>query len=289
MRWHYDTNQQTRLYKFAPCETPNSQPVMVSHSILLEADMSWKVFVYGHHINRTCSVLSLIPDKLNSCAVMKLISNLDSANICRGYPMRKYTEMAKARKGVLRDKDGADRAKVDTSCPVVMNGESFDSTIRTTKCEIVTYSPHSLCKECSKYGHVLRGTYTRWLDTSTHDNNISKYTNNRYLTSPQKCVKLRQLQQKASNRKKEKAALLSKIEDLTSKSGIEVDPSFHSYLLSIMEQSNKKVESEFREGSFRRLFWEQQFQASRKDSRQMRWHPMIVRYAYVAILVACKR
>ena len=203
---------------------------------------------------------------------MKLISNLDTASICRGYPKKEYMEMANARKGILKYKDGRIRAKVDTSCPIVMDEETFHSTIRTTKCEIVTYSLHSICKECSKFGRVLRGTYSRWCNVST-----SKYTNNRYLTSPQKCAKLRQLQQKVSSGNKERVALLSQIEELTSKSGIELEPSFHSYLLSIMKETNSKVESEFREGSFRRLFWEQQFQAARKNSKQMRWHPMIIR------------
>ena len=37
--------------------------------------------------------------------------------------------------------------------------------------------------------------------------------------------------------------------------------------------------STFPQGSFRRLFWEEQLKAaSQKDPRQMRWHPLIIRW-----------
>ena len=46
-----------------------------------------------------------------------------------------------------------------------------------------------------------------------------------------------------------------------------------------MGSSDSEVKRAFPEGSFRRLFWEHQLKASSvKDSRQMRWHPCMIRW-----------
>lgn len=236
--------------------------------------MSWKVFVNGQCVQRDKStILSTIPDKLDHGTIMKLISLLDSVHVCHGYPKKEYIDMASIRKWDFRGKDGKLRALVDASHPVVMKGEVYPSTIRTTECALLSDSP--LCSQCRDYGPVLRSTYSRWLGTSSDE--VSKFTNNRYLTSPQKGAKLKQLQYKVSSVQKEKKVLEAKIEELTSKHGIEVEPSFHQDLFSIMQDSNGKVEAQFPEGSFRRLFWEQQFQSAKKGAKQMRWHPTLIR------------
>ena len=46
-----------------------------------------------------------------------------------------------------------------------------------------------------------------------------------------------------------------------------------------MESSEGEVHKAFLEGTFQRLFWDQQRQASRiSDVRQMRWHPVMIRW-----------
>ena len=38
------------------------------------------------------------------------------------------------------------------------------------------------------------------------------------------------------------------------------------------------IRSKYPEGSFRRIFWEQQYEASKlKSHKQMRWHPALVK------------
>ena len=76
-------------------------------------------------------LFSAIPEHLNHAAVMQLIFVMDSANVCCGYPQSKYIEMADARKGIFKSKDGVARAKVDTSLPVTLDGEVYHSTYHT--------------------------------------------------------------------------------------------------------------------------------------------------------------
>jgi len=53
----------------------------------------------------------------------------------------------------------------------------------------------------------------------------------------------------------------------------------NSDLLKIMDENTERVKSDFVENSFQRLFWEQQLKSTKvKDKRQMRWHPMIIKW-----------
>ena len=62
-------------------------------------------------------------------------------------------------------------------------------------------------------------------------------------------------------------------------SGVEVDSELHSDLSGIMKERTDDVRKTFPEGSFQSLFWDQQLQASQaKDHRQVRWHPMIIKW-----------
>ncbi len=229
----------------------------------------------GHHVDHvSTTTLSRFHHHLASHdIVMRLISILDSAYICHGYPKREYLDFAHSHKGVFRNRSGEVRAQIDSSLPVLMKGEVYQSTIRTTDCAFVADSP--LCDKCKEYGPVLRSTYSRWLGKSTDE--ISKFTNNRFLTSPQKKTKLKQLQETVVHERRERMALSQQVERLTSTSGIEVESSLHQDLFSIMKDNSSKISSQFPEGTFRRLFWEQQFQSALKGPKQMRWHPTMIR------------
>lgn len=70
--------------------------------------------------------------------------------------------------------------------------------------------------------------------------------------------------------------MTTEIEKLTEKSGMQVDPELHDDMTAIM--SDCDINKCFPEGSFKRLFWEEQVKmAKHKDARQMRWHPTIIR------------
>ena len=50
-------------------------------------------------------------------------------------------------------------------------------------------------------------------------------------------------------------------------------------LASIMKDMTAEVRHSFSEGSVKRIFWEQQLKAHKtKESRQLRWHPAVIRW-----------
>ncbi len=46
-----------------------------------------------------------------------------------------------------------------------------------------------------------------------------------------------------------------------------------------MKENEENIKKAYPEGSFSRLFWEEQFKASTKvDARQIRWHPVMIKW-----------
>ena len=53
----------------------------------------------------------------------------------------------------------------------------------------------------------------------------------------------------------------------------------HHFMRTIMNENHNEITGAFPEGSFARLFWEEQLKAARvKDPRQMRWHPLMIKW-----------
>ena len=72
--------------------------------------------------------------------------------------------------------------------------------------------------------------------------------------------------------------LKKKIEASTKIKRITVDDDLHQDLSTIMEEHTPTIHEQFPEGSFKRLFWEQQREALKCGSRQMRWHPTMIKW-----------
>ena len=69
------------------------------------------------------------------------------------------------------------------------------------------------------------------------------------------------------------------MKELTQNQGEIIDGAFHDDLFGIMQENNEEVKKKYPEGSFQRLFWEEQINAVRvKNSRQIRWHPLFIRW-----------
>ena len=129
------------------------------------------------------------------------------------------------------------------------------------------------CTACRAYRGQLRAMYRRW---STRRSQVAKYTNNRYLKTPEKERKMKTLRARVVAAKKHARKLKEEIERSTERNGIPVQENLNELLIRTMEEENRIIEEHFPAGS---LFWEQQLKAARaKDARQMRWHPCMVHW-----------
>ena len=115
---------------------------------------------------------------------------------------------------------------------------------------------------------------------------LSSHVNDGYMRTPEKKTKMSKLKNESKvakqkvvtlKRKLTKVVTLKrKLTDLLQKEGENVDESLDNDLRVIMKEKNEEVEQSFPNGSFQRIFWEEQLKAaSLKDGLRcvgtLRW------------------
>ena len=259
---------QTKLEKIRLCKLSDDS---VTHSLIIDHDLTWTCFFYGHEV-KSLPPFNSFPNIIDHVSLQRLLETFDSCRLCPGNPDKQFLSLCDVRKGKFFSVDKKITAYEDANCKIKYDGVEYDRTIRTTGCSILVSS--GPCLSCKKSRSSLRSMYSRWQKKSQSP---KKFSNNRYLTTPQKAKKLARLQARALSA--ELQLLNEKIKNFTEAKGITVDSDLHNDLSSIMKDSFSSVLAKFPEGSFQRLFWEQQFKASRVScAKNMKWHPMMVRW-----------
>ena len=146
-------------------------------------------------------------------------------------------------------------------------------TIRHVNCPVI-HDKVTRCSECVSYRRKLLAIASK---RPLHIDEIGFKTNHRHMTKPLMLKKIYQLQSKVKKQEKHIKELEEKIEkDYRS---ISLDENLHSSFLSIMHEHHQDILNNHPEGSFARIFWENQYKAaSTKCSTQFRWNPAIVRW-----------
>ena len=226
--------------------------------------------MYGRKIQIVDTCLSSIPLYLDTASLPQLIELVDSISLCPGNPDAHFLEMGDARKGKFN------LAVIDDTIPVKIDDKTYSRTVRAHSCKLIVGVSGARCSSCKLYRNQLRATYSRWMKKSP---TVKKFANNRYLNTPQKQEKLKNLQSRAMTAEKELKQLKEKIASSADRIGTSVDSYLHADLKQIITENQQSIHDQFPEGSFRRLFWDQQAKvASVADARQMRWHPIMVRW-----------
>ena len=152
-------------------------------------------------------------------------------------------------------------------------------TIRHLNCEfkLKEKCKSTRCPSCREYRYVLKSTLRRQKISEPTDEQSELHTNFRYLTTPQKLQKLRDMRDRL--RRSEQLANRAKLSlaKHIQSHGVKLDASTSNDVLSIMEANKEKAEGN--DNQFCKLFWEQQLKArSLKGKQGMRWHPAIIRW-----------
>ena len=107
---------------------------------------------------------------------------------------------------------------------------------------------------------------------------VDSRVNYRYLSSQGKDDKIRKLHKELTATKRTLSNVRSKLTRAIKEEGHVLDTEMNGYLKEIFA-NGEKLKDELPEGTFRRFFWQQQMQAlSCKDSRQIRWHPLMIKW-----------
>ena len=152
-------------------------------------------------------------------------------------------------------------------------------TIRHSKCDILVLSGTLRCANCFDYRKDLH-TMSRHaiLGQSTEKAAIKSHANYRYLSTPEKLLRMKNLHH--DNRvahmrlRRLEVRLRQAIED----NGVSLDADVTDDLHNVMESEEDKVMKDVQPGTFRHIFWQQQKQAATRDKRGMHWHPAMIKW-----------
>ena len=116
----------------------------------------------------------------------------------------------------------------------------------------------------------------------TRDSNkvsdASSHTNYRYLHTPEMLSRMRNLQHEKRLAEKKVDRLSSKVAELIERDGIILDEKLSSDLLQTVNEERENRVQMLQKGSFNEIFWNQQMAASKKSTRGMKWHPLMIRW-----------
>ena len=150
-------------------------------------------------------------------------------------------------------------------------------TIRHSECEMLLLAEmlYSRCQQCSKYRTSLH-TYSLWQATLSDDRlGASSHTTYSSLTSAEKDRRMKNLHCNVKKCEKRIKSLREKLDKALESRVVADDTITEDMEAIIMSDGNKNILDEFPEGSFARLFWQQQLDAlSKKSKKGMRWDPL---------------
>ena len=161
---------------------------MVDLCLVVSTNGSWGVFAQNSRLGSSTShLLESIPDNVTPEYLPSLIKLLDGCSICIGNPEEEFCDLAKSRKGMLKDSSGkVVKASLDV-VPFVSTCHYYKESVRTTKCEILVSSGR--CIQCKAYRPTLRSLAKKSRSSKSPDKKAietGSHWNWRYLTKPQR-------------------------------------------------------------------------------------------------------
>ena len=259
-----------------------AQRMVVTHALTIMENLLWILYVFQHRVDRLmCNPLKSFPAVLHVVDhnnLFQLLAALDKLSICVGHHDEQFIKMIVAKKQKLLSKKGEVVAVLD-KMEFESNGKLYSQTIRSTSCEILCDGQATRCTQCKSYRSILRAIYYKWSRRPSYDPSTStKFMNERYLSTPETRAKIASLRERANKAEQAVSKLREKIQQLTQEHGEMVDGSLQSDLLQIMHEKTDIVKNMYPEGSFARLFWEEQLKAATISAKQVRWHPVIIKW-----------
>ena len=219
--------------------------------------------------------------------VLQLLRQLDASKICTGNRSERFSSLAQSHKGVFKDKRGKQiyrKSDSDHACFSIGKMIAYyeNGTIRHVNCHYVIKETLEMCEQCVHYRQTLlvlsrrkevqAKTSSSWIDPSSHVNYLC-------LDTPQKVQRMKRLHDDNRKMAKRQYRLERKLSEAIEGKGVNVDEELATDLFSVMEEEEQHIENEYPEGSFQRVFWQQQKKAaSVKGKKGMRWHPLMIRF-----------
>lgn len=249
---------------------------VVTHTLTIQSDNSWILHVLGRQLNTSqYSSLNDYSPTVHSNDINNLLAAIDGLHICPGHPDNHFVDMLKDKNGVTK---GNSATVLDDYCDVTIEHTSYNVTIRHNDCNILV-ADSGRCPTCTAYRSTLRALYSRYIKRGSNPQHSSpkSHTNFRYLRTPERLKRFKTMKARAKAATRKVTSL--EVSKEMSLSGVHLDEELGSDITTIMDECNGYVEQNYPADSFERLFWEEQKKARQlKNCKQMRWHPMLIKW-----------
>lgn len=136
------------------------------------------------------------------------------------------------------------------------------------------------CEPCSSLRRTLRKAACRQQNASENSTLVDSHTTYFNLTPSEKDARLRNMHHSLIVAKQKNVKLEARISKLIDDNAVHLDEHDATDIISLMSEVSPAVKANFPPDSPQRIFWDQQvLYNSVKDKRQMRWHPLIIKFA----------
>ena len=269
-----DSSMELKICKLGECTRATATESAVVLTFIVKHDKSWSLHVHGTEVTVSrCPAIGFLMTLVDSLSINELLQKLDKLSVCPGHPDEHFMEMA-------MEKGQSNAIAIDESSVVSLNGNMYGSTLRVKSCHMLVTA--GKCSACASYRGTIRKMYSRWkkskLGSPTRHTSTHSRTNFHHLTASQMQERMKLMRTRLNSAERQLANLKRKIEASTEAKGVMLDEDLHQDLADVIEEHTASIHEEFPEGSFRRLFWDQQREALKVGARQMRWHPTLIRW-----------
>lgn len=277
------TAENTQYFKV---EISPSAQCEVTRSVVVYPDHTWSVYAHGKKVPSDSHLLCRFSSPLsNTTDRVRLIEEVDKATLCPGNPEEKFIAIGQLRGGEIKGArgSGATVAFIDSTQVTDSTGQHYSRTIRRVDCEVICERSGKYptrCKACQTCRSTLRSSVSRQNAVSDDHTSADSHTPYCSLTPAEKDQRLKHLHQSLRTIKQKVKRLEAKVTELIKTQALSLHECDSTNISTIVAEVNPLVEEQFAADSPHRIFWEQQKTFnSLTDKRQMRWHPLVVRFA----------
>nr|XP_006814580.1 PREDICTED: uncharacterized protein LOC102809633 [Saccoglossus kowalevskii] len=238
----------------------------ITKNISVYRDLNWSVAIHGEDCGKR-NIFSHVPQVITGLsAVLDLLNTVNSATVCIGNPDSKFHPLADSRHGIFKSYGRNGKIVGKQQHVTIQNkaGTMFHSTIKAADCQLILEGNKERCDSCCKFRNTLYAMHCNDSKNTCEQNKSVKPGKTEHFSH----VPLSQL---SHNELYERTKNIIQAKRRVEKSG--------EAFKNLAENYESTIKEEFAEGTFQRLFWEQQVKALNcPDSRGMRWHPMFIKW-----------
>lgn len=241
---------------------------LVKFSVVISEDLRLSISVFGRLLPSDHQLFKELPTTVGTFdTICKACTRLQEMTMCEGNKDDAFVNLVRIRGGVIKKND---------IVSAYLDGNS--NSVHHSKCHVLLSEGIGKCLPCINYRSTLRAMKCRMEKTTTSDSTSHKsHTNYRYLQPDEMMARMKNLQRAKRTAEKCVSRLNEKLHSIIDEHGIELEDEDASDMATLMKEMDGEANAK---NHFQKVFWEQQKKYNKlSDKRQMRWHPLMIRFA----------